>query len=256
MPIVQFTVIDLETGGIAPPASVIEIGHTIVLFETETKEIEIGLPHHKLFKPAGRLSSDNIAVHHLTEAMLAPYELCERAHLEAVARIRRPNFLVAANCAFEQQWFTPEICRRDDGEPRWICTVKGAARLMPEAPSHSNQAIRYELGLDLDEGLAMPPHRAGPDSYVTACILATWLINGVRVRDLVQWTLEPRYMTKLPFGKHKGQRFDAVPRDYLEWLVKQADMDGDAKHWARVELDRRDGVAGPNNSPGDQPPKE
>ena len=36
---------------------------------------------------------------------------------------------------------------------------------------HSNQVLRYWLGLRLDADLAMPPHRAGPDAYVTAHLL-------------------------------------------------------------------------------------
>jgi len=35
--------------------------------------------------------------------------------------------------------------------------------------------LRYWRNLVLDPALAMPPHRAGPDAYVTACLLAELL---------------------------------------------------------------------------------
>lgn len=244
MSIVLFTVIDLETAGLAPPASVIEIGWTKVFYDTETKRVEVQPPQARLFRPTETLSSDNIAIHHLTNEMLADYETCEDDALAAVAGEDKPQFLVAANCAFERQWFVPALTvQANDAQPHWICTVKAAARLHPDAPSHSNQAMRYELGLDLPEALAMPPHRAGPDSFVTAHILKAFIERGVRVADMVRWQLEPRFMTKLGFGKHKGVAFADAPADYLQWMCGQADMDADAKHWASLELDRRRNAA-------------
>lgn len=241
MSIALFTVVDLETAGLAPPASIVEIGVTHVCYDPDSKQVEIGAPHSKLFKPREALTPENIAVHHLTPAMLAHHPHCTDEELRAgLIGEQRPAFLVAANAGFERQWITPEIVGVDlyGKAPFWICTVKGAARLYPEAESHSNQAMRYRLGLHLSEALAMPPHRAGPDSYVTAHILAHFLQN-TRVRDLVQWTFEPRWMTTIRFGKWKGKRWAEVDADYLSWMLAQADMDADAKHWARAELERR-----------------
>lgn len=245
MSLVQFTVIDLETSGLAPPASVIEIGWTKLYYDTETKAVEIHSPQSRLFSPVEPLTPENIAVHHLTDDMLAGYEPCSEDALAEVAQDDRPQFLVAAHAAFEQQWLVPAICGRDQTgkSPHWICTVKVAARLHPEADSHSNQAMRYRLGLNLPDELAMPPHRAAPDSYVTAHILAEFIKSGVRVAQMAQWTLEPRFMTRLGFGKHKGVAFTDAPADYLQWMCGQQDMDPDAKHWARVEIERRRAAA-------------
>lgn len=234
MTLARMTVIDLETTGLAPPGSVVEIGWTCLEFDTVTKQSAISSPVSRLFRPADAMAPDNIAVHHLTPEMLAPYDLCTDADLQAVATSCSPMFLVAAHAAFEQQWLTPEVTERN----HWICTVKAAARLYPDAPSHSNQAMRYQLGLDLPEELAMPPHRAGPDSYVTAHILAEFL-KTTSVGDLVLWTMEPRYLPRIPFGKYKGSAWSEAPADYLRWMIGQADMDSDAKHAAQLEIDRR-----------------
>lgn len=240
MSIVLFTVVDLETTGLEPPAAVVEIGITKLFFDTETKTAEISAPVSRLFSPLEPMSPEVIAVHHLTDAMLKGFEPCSEDALAEIVQEDRPQFLVAANCAFEQKWLNEAICGRDlSGKPpRWICTIKAASRLFPDADSHSNQATRYRLGLDLPEQLAMPPHRAGPDSYVTANILGRFLLT-TRVRQLVEWTLEPRLITRLNFGKYKGLTWIEVPEDYLSWLLKQQDMDSDVKHWAGVELQRR-----------------
>lgn len=226
---------------VEPPADVIEIGVTHLFFEPETKAVEIKGSSSRLFRNREEMTPENIAVHHLTPAMLAGHDYATPEALAEIVQENRPQFLVAANAAFEQKWITPEICGRDlsGKEPRWICTVKAAARLYPDAESHSNQAMRYRLGLDLPEHLAMPPHRAGPDSYVTAHILGRFLAEGVRASHMVHWTTEPRFMTAIRFGKHKGAAWSDLPIDYLQWLDKQNDMDPDALFWARAELERR-----------------
>jgi hypothetical protein len=49
-------------------------------------------------------------------------------------------------------------------------------------------------------------------------------------------------LTVFGFGKHRGQRFDQAPRDYLEWIADgQNDLREDVKFSARY-------LAGPHNS--------
>lgn len=228
---VKFVVVDIETTGLAPPSEVIEIGWCHLFFDTETKSSEVFGPWSKLFRPTQPMTSDVLAVHHLTNAMLAEFEPCTEADLCEV--VGDAQFVVAAMSAFEAQWITPP-----EGV-RWICTVKAAARIYPDAPSAGNQAMRYELGLELDPAVAMPPHRAGPDAFVTAHILAEFL-KTERVSHLAAWTLQPRWMPRCPLNKHKGKPWADVPSDYLVWVTTKAtEMDPDTKHWAALELERR-----------------
>jgi hypothetical protein len=47
-------------------------------------------------------------------------------------------------------------------------------------------------------------------------------------------------MTYLRFGMHRGERFDAVPEDYLRWMVAgNHDLGEDARFSARYWLARR-----------------
>ena len=55
---------------------------------------------------------------------------------------------------------------------------------------------------------------------MTAHILERALEKAT-VAELAQWSDEPPYLTKLTFGKHFGKKFSEVPRDYLEWILRQ-----------------------------------
>ncbi|MCL4715529.1 MAG: 3'-5' exonuclease [Hyphomonadaceae bacterium] len=242
MTIALFLVIDLETTGMEPPHDIIEIGWTRLYFDVATKAVEIRGPHSRLFRNRQEMTPENIAVHHLTPTMLQGYEYCDEDAIRAVLDEERPDFLVAANCDFEKKWLTTEVvgANLDGKAPHWLCTIKAASRLYPEADSHSNQAMRYRLGLNLSDELAMPPHRAGPDSFVTAHILGRFLSDGVRVLDMAKWTLAPRFMLRCPIGKKwRGKPWEEVETSFLEWMLLQSDMDADAQYWASVELQRR-----------------
>jgi hypothetical protein len=58
--------------------------------------------------------------------------------------------------------------------------------------------------------------------------------------ELVQWSSKPALLSVLRFGKHRGERFDAVPEDYLRWIVEgQNELSEDVKASARYWLEKR-----------------
>lgn len=116
--------------------------------------------------------------------------------------------------------------------------LQGSPACLADAPRHSNQVLRYWRNLTLDNALAMPPHRAGPDAWVTAHLFAD-LCQFATMEQMLAWTQEPRPMPSLTFGKHRGETWAEIPSDYLQWMVGQADMDGDAVWHAPQELNRR-----------------
>jgi exodeoxyribonuclease X len=231
-----FRVVDIETTGTEPPAEIIEFGR--VDLDTARAPLAIDRPLARLYRPLRGIPPETMAVHHITEGDIpedAP--VCTPDKLrQAVFGGSSPDVLVAHNSAFEQKFIGPEAT---DALP-WICTYKSALRVWPEAPGHSNQVLRYWLGLKLEEKNAMPPHRAGPDAFVTAHILAE-LLKAASVEDMIAWTKEPRLMRSIPFGKHRGMAWSAAPLDYLQWMARQSDMDPDAIWNARQELARRGG---------------
>lgn len=218
--------IDFETTGMPPDAAVCEVGWADV--DTAATHAEpIGF-EALICDPGRPMPPEARAIHHLSDADCAfglPVTTAFRRLMDGA------DVFCAHNAEFERQFFA-------GGERPWICTLKVARRIWPECPSHSNQCLRYWLGLELDDALAMPPHRAGPDAYVTACILVRAL-NLATVDDMAKWTAEPSLLPRVTFGKHRNSAWADLPTDYLSWIVDKSDMDRDTKFTARHWLKQR-----------------
>lgn len=230
----RLRVIDLETTGTEPPAEIIEFGRADVIVDSEGCRVE--RPMARLYRSLNGIPPETMAVHHITETDFDKNTpVCTPDRLrQAVWGGAPPDVLVAHNCEFERQFVTEAVT---DDLP-WICTYKVALHVWPDAPRHSNQVLRYWRGLVLDPAYAMPPHRAGPDAWVTAHLLPE-LIQAASIEKMIEWTKEPRPMPTIPFGKHRGLGWGEAPLDYLQWMVGQSDMDADAVWNAKKELARR-----------------
>ncbi|HEY5071769.1 MAG TPA: exonuclease domain-containing protein [Caulobacteraceae bacterium] len=234
---IRLRVVDIETTGIVPPAEVIELGFVDV--EWRPADHRIRPPVTRLFRPRNGIPPEVSAIHHITAADIpadAPVATPERLR-EALLAHPAPDIFVAHNCAFERRFIGP---RADGGLP-WICTLRAAQRIWPRAPSHSNQGLRQWRGLAVDPAIATPAHRAGPDAYVTAHLLAE-LLAAAPIERLIAWSNEPRPLAAIPFGKHRGLAWTAAPLDYLQWMSQQAEMDGNVLRHAKAELGRRENV--------------
>ena len=94
--------------------------------------------------------------------------------------------------------------------------------------------------MTLDDDLAQPAHRAGPDAYATAHLLAAEL-RLATVKDLIQWTTEPKLLPTLLIGKQRGARWADVEEGFLRWMLRQDGMEVDLRWNAERELKRRAG---------------
>ncbi|MBL4898100.1 MAG: hypothetical protein JKX76_00495 [Colwellia sp.] len=232
-------VIDYETTGTPEDdhAEVIEFGKIDVDLQT----LDILAPWTSLACPSGPIPPVTMAVHHITdeEAAGAP----NQSDLWPVlwAGLGKRDIAAAHNAKFEQHFHS------GDGRD-WICTYKCARVVWPDAPSHSNQALRYWLGIDKTHAnfqakLASPPHRALPDSYVTAHILIE-LLKVKSAAELVEISKYPALLKILTFGKHRGTNYQDAPADYLDWILYKSDLDEDTKFTAKYWLQRLQNTGG------------
>jgi len=193
------------------------------------------------------------AVHHIIPEDLAGAP----SWIDALAELRVQLFLsdggegsillAAHNAEYERGVLRDE---QDLLDLPWICTYKAALRLWPDAPSHSNEGLRYWLKIGRrGRNGAKEAHSALHDARVTAGILSRALdemtLTMTRenaIAEMVAWTREPARLPRCPLGKHVGQTWDTIPADYLRWMSGVPDMREDAKHCARVELERRRGA--------------
>lgn len=218
-------VIDFETTGLPPDAAVCEVGWCDVLAGDCSPTV--GGPVSRLCNPGRPIPPEAMAVHHITDEDVADAGQAMHAFAEMSAGV---DVFVAHNAAFEKQFFG---C----GDVPWICTYKVALRLAPKAPGHSNQVLRYWLKLDVNREWAQPSHRAGPDAYVTAHLLAR-MVKKMTIEEMITISSQPALLPRLPFGKHSKLPIEEVPQDYLEWCLKQ-DFDADVKHTVRNQLELR-----------------
>lgn len=221
-------VIDFETTGLEPPPAdaVVEIGWCDV--RLTDAGAELGVPYAVIVDPGRPIPPVAMSIHHITDEIVVTHGIPWDDAL-LMLQAGSPDIFCAHMAKFEQQFFPTD-------KP-WICTWKCAQRIWPEAPAHSNQALRYWLSLQVDDALAMPPHRSGPDSYITARVLQR-MLDDVLPADAVAWTLQPVLLTTVTFGKHRGVEWINVPLDYLQWIVNQAEMDLDVVHTARHYLNQ------------------
>lgn len=231
----RIRVIDVESTGIPSETeshALVEVGHCD-LFLDGTRW-RVGEPTATLVNPGRKIPVEAMAVHHIRDADVADAPSPDRVLLTLADGA---THMCAHNHDFERKFY-------GGGQMQWICTFKSALRVWPDAPSHGNQALRYFLDVDahddFDPDRAMPPHRAGPDAYVTAFILRE-LLDQAPIEDLVRWSSGPALLAKVSFGKHRGKRWSELAetdRGYLEWIVEKSGMDdrdvrATAKHYLK-----------------------
>ena len=148
--------------------------------------------------------------------------------------------VVAHNARFDLG-FLPLLVDRPS-----ICTMRLAQLLIPQAPNYKNQGLREYLELSDPRLENARAHRALADVIVTSLILKECLRRyhasggADEIGALIAKLNEPRALRSFSFGKHRGQPLDAVPTDYLQWLVKAAtSISEDARLTAKAELERR-----------------
>lgn len=224
-------VFDVETTGIDPAVHrVIEIA----AYDLNTDTNTIDRVGSQLAKPDRDVPPEASAVHHIVEADLVDAISFDDAWAQFTQGA--PPYFAAHNCAFEQSYLIAPT------GTQWICTHKCSLRAWPDAPAHSNQVLRYHHGFDsydgFDRQLASRAHRAEPDAYVTTYLLHK-LLTVHSLNELLLWTNEPKAYPTITFGKHRGSKWSDVPGDYLQWMLKQVDMDPDALHCANLELTKR-----------------
>ncbi len=221
----QVVVLDTETTGFEPQCnSLVEIAGRRVG----------GMWFSGLVKPTTKISFGAMATHHITEDMVASAQSLEDAMTFFLPQTPEGYVFVAHNAGFDKS-FLPEWYQTQD----WICTWRVASHLWPDAESHSNQSLRYELGLDVSDmpeqagGMA---HRALYDAWVTSKLYERCVEeSGKSTEELVELTKQPLLLRKVRFGKHRDELWSDVPKSYLRWVLSQ-DFDEDVKHTAEFHL--------------------
>jgi exodeoxyribonuclease X len=227
-------ILDTETTGLDPAEDrLVELAG--LKFQTDEY-------YSMICNPGRGIPPEAMAIHHITEGMVAdaPSPMTV-THAMLGKLLDHPEkssvpFFVAHNAKFDRGFMAPLL---GAVRPVWICTYRCAVMTWPDAPRHTNQVLRYWLGLKcpmLDLIPNLSPHRALYDIIVTREIFRT-LLTFNPVERLIDWSNSPIILPKVTFGKHKGKTWDEVDYGYLRWCCQQPDMDEDvlftAQHFMR-----------------------
>lgn len=197
-------VIDTETCGLQ--------GGVVEVASVDIENGKIVNPMSDLVRPDRPISHQAMAIHKITEAMVADKPWIE----EIIPRYHGSQYYVAHNASFDQRML-PDM----SGE--WICTVKLARRLWPGI-KYSNMALYKSLKLQVATPADLHHHRALFDCYITAALL-------IRIMDESDWTPEemvtitgrPALVSTMMFGKYRGRKIAEIAEDdpgYLRWMLK------------------------------------
>jgi exodeoxyribonuclease X len=229
-----FAVLDVETTGVEDHDQVVEIG---VVFLGHAGR----LSWSTLVRPTVAVHPSARGAHHISEEELATAPTVEEVLRDAPRRPLRESVMVAHNLAFDARMMG-QTGLGDLLPERRICTYQCARHVWPQAPSHSNQALRYYLNLRVPSALGSP-HRAVADATVTASLLEALLRTGLRAEDLVKLTSQPVLLEKVRVGKYRGQLWSEMERSYLQWVLDcKNPFDDDVRHTARHWLKKNYGV--------------
>jgi exodeoxyribonuclease X len=229
----RLRLIDLETSGLDPRqapdgdgAEVCEIAFLDVdTFGTEIERYQTLVWPYNPIPPVAR------AVHHIGDIDVFGFPRWTQTILRLKLK-PMPDVIVAHNSKFERQWIA-DIWP----DARWLCTMKAAMRVWPDAPAFSNSVLRYWLDVDVPLNSLAPAHRAMGDCEVSASILRT-LLEHTMLEKMISWENEPAMIPRITFGKHRGLKWKDVPSDYLKWMLS-ADFDADQIFCAEQELKTR-----------------
>lgn len=202
--------IDVETLGLEAADGVCEVGWCDVGRWHDNSDPIIGKPQSMLVNPGKPIPPRAMGVHHITDADVAGAPPLSEVFGAVLSEV--PLAAMAAhNAKFEKMFL-------DAGAVPWICTYKIAYHLAPDAPDHQLQTLRYWLGLTVNPALAVPPHRAGPDAYVCAHLVAR-ILKKMALAEMIDISSRPILLTKLRFGVHAGKPVAEIPPSYWQWLL-------------------------------------
>ncbi|QQR50229.1 3'-5' exonuclease [Candidatus Nomurabacteria bacterium] len=188
--------------------------------------------HSALFKPPVPISYESMAVHHITNKMVAdkPAFKFSTEHAEVAKRFAdEETVFIAHNAIFDLGMLAKEGLVPQ----KYICTLRVARHLDPEEKisSYRLQYLRYFLDLEVDNSATA--HDALGDVLVLEQLfdrLFKKIIETDQCTELeayqkmIDISSHPSLIKTFKFGKHVDKKVEEVAKidpGYLEWLLNQ-----------------------------------
>lgn len=169
-----------------------------------------------------KISYAAMAVHHILEADLQGQPDYREFKLPTETR-----YIIGHNVDYDIRAL--QQCGVNTDHIQAICTLALARRVWPDAEAHNISALIYLISQGSDKARTMlkGAHRADADIILTANILMHIVhkLNIQNIEELYIASEDARIPRTINFGKHRGTAIQDLPADYIQWLLRQEDLD-------------------------------
>lgn len=176
----------------------------------------------QLYRVDEPISYAAMAVHHILES-----ELVDQPHYTSFSLPQDTTYIIGHNIDYDIRAL--EKCGVDISKIKAICTLALARLVWPDAEAHNISALIYMItkGSAKARDMIKKAHRADMDIILTANILMHEIhhLKIQTIEELYTASEDARIPRTINFGKHRGTAIADLPSDYMQWLLRQEDLD-------------------------------
>lgn len=216
----QAIILDTETHTLN--GQPIEIAYAPVEFVQGKLSMDKSQIFDQLYQVDEPISYAAMAVHHILES-----DLVGKPHYSSFELPPQTIYMIGHNIDYDIEAL--KKCGVDVSQIKAICTLALARHVWPDAEAHNISALIYMIakGSEKARELIKKAHRADVDIMLTANILMH-ILQKIEVHSFEELYLaseEARIPRSISFGKHRGSLISDLPADYIQWLLRQDDLD-------------------------------
>ena len=225
-------ILDTETTGTAQADRICQLSYLVCDEQGEILEI-----HKDLCTPPLSISFEAMAIHHITpEALIGTPSCVETTAFKRLIELNTPdNLIVIQNAEFDLGMLAKEEL---NSQMQLVDTFRVLRACHPLDTPHGLQVKRYQWGLYHKEqalidklGIEIKAHDALGDVIVLKHLYER-LLEEHAIDSMIELCSQPIILEYIPFGKHKGKRFEEVAldaRNDLRYMLENFDLDGDLR---------------------------
>lgn len=216
----QAIILDTETHSLN--GLPIEIAYAPIQIENGKLSLDKSQIFDQLYQVGEPISYAAMAVHHILEA-----DLVDQPFYNTFKLPEQTTYIIGHNIDYDIAAIAR--CGVDTSALKPICTLALARTVWENADAHNISALIYLIskGSDKAREILKGAHRADADIILTANILMHIIhqLNIQNIEELYLASEQARIPKSITFGKHKGTAIQDLPKDYIQWLLRQDDLD-------------------------------
>ena len=242
----KIIILDTETTGAGEADRICQLSYLVCDEKGEILEL-----HNDLCTPPLPISFEAMAIHHITPEMIEGTPTCiETIAFKRLVELNTPeNLMVIQNAEFDLGMLAKEGMISN---MKLVDTFRVLRAWHPLDTPHGLQFKRYQWGLYKQEqplidklGIVINAHDALGDVIVLKHLYEK-LTESHTVESMIELCSKPIILECIPFGKHKGKRFEEVAidaRNDLKYMIENFDLDGDLRATLLHHMEATKGTA-------------